>query len=85
MRSIISILLIALFLLGCAQNMTIEGKTYKPYGVLNEDDHKNPKIDYEPCWGNIIWGCVLVETIIVPIYVFGFNLFEPVGKKDLLK
>jgi hypothetical protein len=69
---------------GCSSDMTIDGKVYKPYGLLNEDDVKVAGIQYQPCWGNIVWGAVLVETIVGPIYFFGFDMFEPVGKKPLV-
>jgi hypothetical protein len=33
--------------------------------------------------GNIVWSCILVETVIAPIYFLGFSVYEPVGKKDI--
>lgn len=61
------------------------GVEYDTYGLLNQDDKKNPDIHYEVIWGNVIWGFVLAETIIAPIYFFGFSLFEPVGPKMPVK
>ena len=85
---IVSVLLmvcVLLFSVGCASNKTIDNVTYKTYGLLNKDDVKNPDIQYEIVWGNIIWGCLLVETFIAPIYFFGFSCFEPVSKKPAIK
>lgn len=78
-----SILIVCLLILaGCANDLTINDKTYKPYGLINQDDVKIESIKYKPCWGNIIWGCVLIETIIGPIYFFGFAMFEPIEKRS---
>jgi hypothetical protein len=35
-------------------------------------------VQYKTVVGNVIWGIILVETIIAPIYFFGFSLYEPV-------
>jgi hypothetical protein len=64
----------------CSSNMIIDGKKYEPYGLINEKDVRSNDIKYEPCWGNIIWGSILIETIVGPIYFFGFDMFQPVGK-----
>jgi len=52
---------------------------------LNKDTKQNPNIEYELVWGNLIWGCVLVETIIAPVYFFGWSLWEPIGVKPKIK
>jgi hypothetical protein len=65
---------------GCADNKVIDQKEYTTYGFFNESDSKNPEIQYSLSVGNVIWGIVLVETIIAPVYFFGFSLYEPEGK-----
>ena len=67
---------------GCGNTKVIGGYEYDTYGVFDANEKKNPDIDYEVIWGNVIWGVILFETVIAPIYFFGFSLFEPVGKKD---
>jgi cation transport ATPase len=42
------------------------------------DTKKNPRVTYEIIYGNIFWSIVLCETIIIPIYFFGFSLFNPI-------
>jgi len=69
---------------GCGDTKTINGVVYDTYGLINVEK-KNLDIAYEPIWGNIIWGIILVETIIAPIYFFGFSMFEPIGKKSPIK
>ncbi len=88
MKKIIAIIIILVFLasfLGCADTKIIDGVEYDTYGLLNEDEKRNPDIQYEIVWGNIIWGVIFFETIVAPIYFFGFSMWEPVGKKTLIK
>lgn len=66
---------------GCARDLHACGKTYTSYGLLNADEWKNPNIQYKVAWGNVILGVLFFETVIAPIYFFGFSLFEPVGGK----
>ena len=75
------ILVVAIFSIGCARSKVINGVKYEPYGLINQDDKKVSTIQYEPCWGNVIWGALLVETIVAPIYFFGFALFNPIAEK----
>jgi len=76
------ILIALLFLFAsCSKNYQDGLTTYEPYGLLNKDDKKVPAVKYELCIGNLVWGCLLVETIIAPVYFFGFDLWEPVGMK----
>ena len=88
MRRLVSIVCVATLLISlsaCARPLTICGVTYDSYGLINQDDKKNPEIEYHVVWGNIVWGAVLAETIVAPIYFFGFSLFEPIGTKSKIK
>lgn len=67
----------------CASNMTIEGKTYSTYGYFDKDSKKNDSIQYEVSTGSVIVGIVFCETIVVPVYLAGWDLWQPVGKKIL--
>lgn len=66
---------------GCGNTKVIDGIEYDTYGLLNSDKKKDPNIKYELIWGNVVWSVILIETVIAPIYFFGFSIFEPVGKK----
>lgn len=35
--------------------------------------------------GNLVWGIILMETIVMQIYFFGFSIFEPIGTKPPIK
>lgn len=73
--------MVSLLAAGCSSDKVINGKEYKTYGLINQEDNKAANIKYKPCWGNIVWGCILIETIIGPIYFFGFDMFEPDSSK----
>jgi hypothetical protein len=84
MKKKILVLLVCVGLLfaSCAQDKTIDGVTYRPYGLLNMDSQKNPNINYEVSGWAVFSGVVFFEMIVPPIYIFGYNLFEPVSKKS---
>ncbi len=87
MRIVSGLLIVALLLfVGCGQSKVINGIERKPVGLATKYVPRNlfkstysDSIQYEPCWGNIIWGIVLCETVIAPIYFFGFSMFNPVS------
>lgn len=85
MKKLITLFLIvtvmALSSTGCADRKIIDGVTYETYGLFDSNSKENPNIYYELSIGNIIWGIILAETIIMPIYFFGFALWEPVSSK----
>ncbi len=85
MKNFILIILAALMLASiasCADSKTIDGKTYRPYGLINEKDCKADSIHYEVAIDATIAGVIFVETVITPIYVFGFNFYEPICKES---
>lgn len=83
--ALIVILGFGVIMSGCGDNKVINGVEYGRYGLFSADEKKNPDIQYEIIWGNVVWGALLFETIIGPIYFFGFDLFEPVGPKPVVK
>jgi len=79
MKKIVVTLLIicmAILFIGCADDKIICGEKVETYGLLSFNDEKD-WVDYEISISNVFWGMVLVETIIVPIWLFGFELYEP--------
>lgn len=69
-------------LAGCRSTLSADGKTYPTYGLINESTDKSSKVCYELCFGNAVWGVLLVETLIGPVYFFGYDLYEPVRLKN---
>ena len=84
MKRIIAVILaIAIMsLAGCGSDMVINGKNHSTYGLINADQEKDPAVKYRVVVGNVVWGIILFETIIAPVYFFGFSLYEPVGPKS---
>jgi len=54
---------------------------FETYGFFDSNEYKNPNIRYELVIGNIIWSIIFCETIIVPILLLGFDMYEPIGVK----
>lgn len=74
-------ILLTVGLTSCADEKIIDGVKYEPYGLANEDVRKNDSIQYEMSPGSVICGILFCETIVVPVYVVGWNLYEPIKKK----
>lgn len=71
---------------GCANSKsgtTKEGRieTAEPYGWANYQTKKNPNFVYEVNLGNVVWSIILVETIVVPVWLTGWDLYEPIEPK----
>ena len=85
-RLIVLVLITSLLAVGCGKSMVIDGVERKPVGLINKNvgnlttSNYSLDVQYDVCWGNVIWGVLLIETIIAPIYFFGFSMFNPVGK-----
>jgi hypothetical protein len=63
---------------GCANDTTLNGKTYEPFGVVNDAERRDPNVVYEISAGSVIVAVIFCETVIIPIYVVGWDLYEPV-------
>ena len=71
-------LLTVLLFTSCADEKTINGITYRPYGLLNEGSCKNDSIYYEVSGKAALSGVIFSEVFFIPtLYTFGFNLYEP--------
>jgi len=81
-KRVTAVLCICLALAACGKNAYVNGKEYSTCGFINQSYACSPKIRYEAIIGNIVWGVILSETIIAPIYFFGFSLWQPVGAID---
>lgn len=83
MKKIILFLSISVLLISCAEDKMINGVVYRPYGLINEDECKVDSVHYKVSVPAVICGVVFSELIVPPIYVFGYNLYEPYClKKD---
>ena len=80
-KLIAALALSSLLMVGCGQPKVIEGKYLPTYGLINQDENKDPTIRYEVSVGNMVWSVIFCETVVVPLYFFGWSLFNPVAKK----
>jgi hypothetical protein len=89
MRKIITILFAALVLTSCADSkvLTINNQEtlVRPYGWANKQSRYNENVIYEVNPGNVVWSIIGIETIFVPVWLTGWQLFEPVGVKEETK
>lgn len=63
----------------CAEGKTINGKYYEPYGLIDKDEVRSPAVQYRTVTGNVVWSILLGESLLVPVWLCGFQLYEPVG------
>lgn len=80
MKQILTLLLTAALLAGCASEKVIDGHTYEPYGLFNEET-KAANVQYRISKGNVLWSIAGFETLIIPVWLIGFELYEPVDSK----
>lgn len=85
-KLVIIILLFSFVFTSCADEKTfnINGQDIivKPYGWANADVMKNDSILYQANIGNVVWSIILVETVVVPVWLTGWELYEPLKKKE---
>lgn len=87
MKKIIALVITATMLLsGCGQPRVIttpdgQTKLYPTYGLANASESRSDKICYELSVGNTVWSILLIQTLVVPFYMAGFSLHNPVRAK----
>lgn len=82
MKALLStILIISVLFMGCASSMVVNGTNVPPYGLFNQGE-KQDSVTYKTSTGSLLWGIVGIESIILPIYCWGFDLYQPIGLKD---
>jgi hypothetical protein len=85
MKRVIAVLMVVVFtslMAGCHSSMVIDGTRYEPIGVadvLADPQAEAPNVRYDVVGGNVFWSVILCPTIIVPIVLVGWYLWEPVG------
>ena len=84
-KQILLLAIIIAVLSSCADSKTINGTTYRPYGLLNESTCKNDSVQYEISGLAVASSIIFCEFIVPPIYSVGYNLYQPVGLKSQFK
>lgn len=73
----------ALMIYSCAESKKFrkqDGTVFEaePYGWANYQTNKIKGVKYEINAPNMVLSLIFVETIIAPVLITGYNLFEPV-------
>lgn len=76
-----AMMVLALTLQGCHNTKVLGNVEYDTYGFVNKDEKMNPSINYEVSMGSVIAAVILCETIIVPLYIICYDLYQPVSIK----
>lgn len=84
MKKFIVLFMMVLAMMSCADSKTFEradGTKFvaEPYGWANYQSNKIDGVVYEVCAGNIFWGVITVESIFIPVWLTGWELYEPVS------
>lgn len=83
MKKILLFITLIIMLSACADKKSFkrsDGTTIvaEPYGWANYEARKVDGVVYEISMGNVILGILLCETVIAPVYLSGWELYEPV-------
>jgi hypothetical protein len=68
-----------MIMLGCSSPRVIDGVTHRPAGIFSAS---SPDIYYEVNGSDIILTIVTIETVVIPIYIVGWDILEPACKKS---
>lgn len=85
MKKIIIFMFATIMLLAsCADSKTFKKAdgtefTAHPYGWIDRNSTKIEGVEYEVCAGNIVWSILTCETVVGPIFITGWGLYEPVA------
>jgi hypothetical protein len=80
-KFMLALMAATLSLSACTQPLVTPQKTYPAYGLFNADSNYSEKVCYEASTGSVVLGVILIETVIAPVYFFGFDLYQPVRLK----
>jgi hypothetical protein len=80
MKKVLCLFVVVCFMfscLACGDAKVINGKQVETYGLFNKEENREKCIEYEFITGNAVLGVIFFETIVAPIYFYGFSLYEP--------
>jgi hypothetical protein len=80
MKKVLLIIMITM-LASCGNAMKIDKKLCDTYGMFDKEEKKCEGVEYRLIKRNAIPAIILSGSILVPVYIIGFDLYEPIGKK----
>lgn len=87
MKKILTFLLaICMLFASCANSYSYKNdkglvETAEPYGWADYQKCKADGVIYQVNIPNVVISVIFAETIIIPIWLTGYQLFEPIGVK----
>ena len=76
MKKLIVLLMVcSILFIDCASCKVIQNREVCPYGILSKDE-KQEDVVYKKKRSSIILSIIGIETIILPIILLGFKLYE---------
>lgn len=85
MKTTFLLLFISFFLFGCAEDkaLVLNGKSVyaESYGLFNEEAKKRDDVVYQISPGSVVVSIITFETVVIPVYILGWDLYEPVRMK----
>lgn len=79
-KVILGLIVATLIFSSCAHDKLINNQVVKTYGWADYQVNKNDSVTYKVSVGNVLWSILLSETVVVPVYLTGWELFEPIDK-----
>lgn len=73
------LLAFTLLLAGCSDTLVTEHGVYPPYGLVNKTEIRNECVLYHVSGLSIVAIIVFSESILIPGYIVGWDLYEPLS------
>lgn len=84
MKKLVILIMSAFMICSCAESKKFrkqDGTVFEaePYGWANYQTRKIDGVKYEMNITNVVLSTIFVETVIAPILITGYDLFEPMS------
>jgi len=81
-KLIVVVLCMALLITACGQSIKAsDGQVYECYGLLDKDKIKKDNMVYDVVIENVVLSVIFCETVFIPIWLIGFQLYCPANQK----
>jgi hypothetical protein len=77
-KLLIAAVAVCVLLSGCAGNARIDGHVIPAVGIANPEARVSG-VQYEISMGSVIVATIFSETIIIPVLIVGWDLYQPVA------
>lgn len=86
MKKIITLFSLLMLFSSCATTKIFEHENgsivARPYGWVNKKAIKDERVVYQVNPGNTIISVLGIQTVVLPVWLTGWQLFEPVKLKE---